>query len=409
MTATALDRRYRATYATSVVQHRKNIGWNNRHPSPLARVGLIGGGQLGLMLAQAASNLDIAIHILDPDASPPAARLSERHVRGDLDDPSAIADLADQCDIVSYEIERGDPQTLSALPIPVEPAPLTLGIIQDKLVQRRHLSDAGIPMPRFAAEADRLPFPLVQKARRGGYDGRGVVVHGAPGEAERPFPQRQLPPSPIPWDHRCYVEEIVDIDAELAVIVARSTVGEVAVYDPVEMHFDPDLNLVDAVIAPANVEETVAAEAREVSKAAVASLTGAGVFAVELFVTRDRRVLVNEIAPRPHNSGHLTIEAHETSQYEQHLRAVLGLPLGKTTLTRPAVMRNVLGGTGTGPTVYRGVSDALAIPETHIHLYGKTESRPGRKMGHVTAVGPDAWTHAERAWRVLSIDGKEER
>jgi 5-(carboxyamino)imidazole ribonucleotide synthase len=382
----------------------------NMRRSPVQRVGLIGGGQLGLMLAEAASRLDVEVHILDPDASPPAARAAVRHVRGSLDDETAIAELAAECDILSYEIERGDPGALRRIGIPVEPSPATLEIIQDKLVQRRFLARAGIAMPRFAAIDDddasgvasgvaAFGFPLVQKARRGGYDGRGVVIHHD-GRSDG-----TLPASPLPWDSRCYVETAVAVRTELAVIVARSRSGETAIYDPVEMHFDPNLNLVDAVICPAAVSADKRDRAREIAGAAVSALPGAGVFAVELFVDDDGDVLVNEIAPRPHNSGHLTIEAAETSQYEQHIRAILDLPLGSTAFYRPAVMRNVLGGPVAGPTAYTGIANALQVPGVHLHLYGKRESRPGRKMGHITVTGDDAWEHAHTAWRRIGVNG----
>jgi 5-(carboxyamino)imidazole ribonucleotide synthase len=265
-------------------------------------------------------------------------------------------------------------------------------------------------MPRFAAidedDASRMAsgvvsfgFPLVQKARRGGYDGRGVVVHQEGG------PDGTLPASPLPWDARCYIETAVAVKTELAVIVVRSRSGETAIYDPVEMHFDPNLNLVDAVIYPATVPPDTRERAREIAGAAVSALPGAGVFAVELFVASDGDVLVNEIAPRPHNSGHLTIEAAETSQYEQHIRAILDLPLGSTAFHRPAVMRNVLGGPVTGPTAYSGVAGALQVPGVHLHLYGKRESRPGRKMGHITVTGDGAWEHAHTAWRRIGVNG----
>ncbi|MFW5642767.1 MAG: 5-(carboxyamino)imidazole ribonucleotide synthase [Alkalispirochaeta sp.] len=389
---------------------------SSRYRSPLAKVGLIGGGQLGLMLGEAAAAMDVAIHILDPAEEPPALRVAVRHVRGELGDPSAIAELARGCDVISYEIERGDPGTLRRLGIPVEPAPATLEIIQDKLVQRRHLARGSVPMPRFAAlenacsgngtdlqtiagQLRTFGFPLVQKARRGGYDGRGVMVH------RREPEDGGIPDGPIPWDDGSYIEAAIEIVHELAVIVARSTTGETAVYDPVEMHFDDTLNLVDAVIYPAGVSAEVAGRAREVALDAVALLPGAGVFAVELFVDSEGTVLVNEIAPRPHNSGHITIEAAETSQYEQHIRGILGLPLGDTSFRSAGVMRNILGGPVSGPTVYTGIAGALAVPDVHLHLYGKRESRPGRKMGHLTATGADAWERAEIAWRRIGVNG----
>ena len=378
----------------------------NTWRSPVRRVGLIGGGQLGLMLAEAASRLDVEVHVLDPDPAPPAARVAVRHVRGPLDDPTAIAELAGGCDILSYEIEQGDPGALRRVGVPVEPSPATLEIIQDKLVQRRFLARAGIAMPRFTAVEDdgaagvaSFGYPVVQKLRRGGYDGRGVVI------LREGHSDGTLPESPLPWDERCYLEEHVAVKTELAVIVARSRSGEMAIYDPVEMHFDPDLNLVDAVVFPPAVTAKERSRARDIAGAAVEALPGAGVFAVELFIADGGDVLVNEIAPRPHNSGHLTIEAAETSQYEQHIRAILDWPLGGTAFHRSAVMRNILGGPVTGPTAYAGIAAALQFPGVHLHLYGKRESRPGRKMGHITATGENAWEHAHAAWRRIGVNG----
>ncbi len=360
------------------------------------------------MLAAEALALDIEIHILDPDPSPPAARGAVRHVRGELNDPASIRELAESCDVISYEIESGDPGTLRRIGKPVEPSPATMEIIQDKLVQRRHLDNAGIPVPRYRdlegetpesipGTLSRFGFPLVHKARRGGYDGRGVAVITGPGSP--------LPESPIPWDSSGYFEEGVAIAKEVAVIVARSTRGEIRSYEPVEMHFDETLNLVDAVMYPADIHNDVARECRRIGESAVATLPGAGIFAVELFVTGDNAVLVNEIAPRPHNSGHLTIEAAVTNQFQQHLRAITGLPLGDTTFHAPAVMRNLLGGPVSGTPRYYGIHKALTDSGVHLHLYGKKETRPGRKMGHITAVGPDAWEKAHRAWRRISING----
>jgi 5-(carboxyamino)imidazole ribonucleotide synthase len=383
--------------------------------SPIARVGLIGGGQLGLMVAREAIALDIEISILDPHPFPPAARCAFRHIQGALDDPDAIRTLAENCDIISYEIETGDPGTLRRLRKPVEPSPATLEIIQDKLVQRRHLEGAGIPMPAFrelktedADETARIlqdfGYPLVHKTRRGGYDGRGVAVINTPLPAGQNDPT-PLPASPISWNGESYIEEAVSIRKELAVLVARSTDGEIRSYEPVEMHFDPSLNLVDAVIYPADIPPETVTVCRDTAMAAVAALSGAGIFAVELFYTDDHRVLVNEIAPRPHNSGHLTIEAAVTSQFQQHLRAITGLPLGDTTFHQPAVMRNILGGPVPGEPHYRGVDAVLSESEVSLHLYGKKETRPGRKMGHITATGADGWDKAHRSWRKISVNG----
>ncbi len=400
-----LDRSSGASYATAV----------NTYRSPVARVGLIGGGQLGLMLAREALALDMEITVLDPHPHPPAARCAVQHIQGALDDPEAIRKLAEKCDVVSYEIETGDPGTLRHLRKPVEPSPATLEIIQDKLVQRRHLQGAAVPMPRFratgrdgapetAATLREFGYPLVHKARRGGYDGRGVaVITATPGSS--PQNGEPLPASPIPWDNTSYIEEAVVIHKELAVLVVRSTNGDIRSYEPVEMHFDTSLNLVDAVMYPAEIPSDIADLCRTTAISAVKTLSGAGIFAVELFFTDDNRVLVNEIAPRPHNSGHLTIEAAVTNQFQQHLRAITGMPLGDTSFYRPAVMRNILGGAVSGEPHYHGIDSVLSEAGVFLHLYGKKETRPGRKMGHITATGPDAWERAHRSWRRVSVNG----
>jgi 5-(carboxyamino)imidazole ribonucleotide synthase len=238
----------------------------------------------------------------------------------------------------------------------------------------------------------------MQKLRFGGYDGRGVA------RVERED-------ADLPLAGPSLLEERLELSTELAVLVARSSTGEVVAYEPVEMEMDPELNLVRAVVYPSSVPAGTATEAKRLAEGAVEALAGVGLFAVELFVTTDGRVLINEVAPRPHNSGHLTIEAAETSQFEQHLRAILGLPLGSVAMRGAAAMVNLIGTSPEGPTRYAGLAEVLAMPGVHLHLYGKGRCRPGRKMGHLTAVGVDQRECVDRAVaasKALRVYGEEE-
>ncbi|RMG32591.1 MAG: ATP-grasp domain-containing protein, partial [Gammaproteobacteria bacterium] len=266
-----------------------------------------------------------------------------------------------------------------------------LRIIQDKLTQKQFLADNGIPTAPFEAVESPTPeqfaafgYPLVQKARRGGYDGRGVAILKTPEDFDQHLPVPSL------------IERFVEADKEIAVLVARNTKGEVATYAPVEMCFRAGENVLDLLLAPADIDDATQAEAEAIAIKTVESLDGVGIFGVELFLSHDGEILVNEIAPRTHNSGHHTIEANVTDQFEQHLRAILGLPLGSTATLCPAAMLNLLGAPGeTGRPVIRGLEETLAIPGVCLHLYGKGETRPFRKMGHITVLDPDR--HRARA------------
>lgn len=346
------------------------------HPN-FARIGIVGGGQLGRMMIIGGTPLGFEFGVLTPHADDPAAGLAAHHVSGTLYETAAIRSLAEWADVTTYEIEHINTEALREAKragATILPDPDVLDLVNDKLAQKRVLSDAGVPVPLFR---DHIPsYPVVQKLRRGGYDGRGVKVL----EDEND--------EPLTGDS--YFEELVDIEVELAVIVARSTEGHVATYPVVEMEFDQRANICSRVIAPARVAASVAAEAREVAVAAVEAIQAVGVVAVELFLTRRGEIVVNEIAPRPHNSGHVTIEAAATSQFEQHVRAITGLPLGATELRSNAVMINVLGATDSAgtPRLPR-VAELLAVPGVHLHWYGKREVRPYRKMGHVTITAGD--------------------
>jgi len=358
-------------------------------------IGIIGGGQLGRMLIYCSCKLGFQYAVLDPDLGAPARPLAHHFIQGSLYDGFALRQLMEHSDLCTYEIEHIDTRTLLAAEeagYPLYPSPRLLQVIQDKWVQKEVLSKAGVPVPRYfrfevgntagewrshlfrLAQEKGFLYPLVQKSRTGGYDGRGVRILKSPAE----------PPIEIP----SLIEEFVPFEKELAVMVARDRTGNTALYPVVEMVFNPDHNICDTVLAPARIPEEVTRETLRVAQAAVEALQGVGVFGVELFLTKNGKVLVNEVAPRPHNSGHYTIEACLTSQFEQHIRAITGLPLGATELIRPAVMLNLLGEAGeTGIPFVEGMKEALSIPGVSLHLYGKREVRPFRKMGHVTILG----------------------
>ena len=354
-----------------------------------ARIGVLGGGQLGQMMMLAGIPLGFEFGVLTPNRHDPAVRLATRHEPGALDDEAAIHRIVSWADVTTYEIEHVNTEALRAAESGgglVLPRSMLLATINDKLEQKHALRDAEIPVPAFA---ERFPgYPTVQKLRRGGYDGRGVQVLRSDRDT--------------PLDGASYYEELVDFERELAVIVGRSTSGETTTYPVVEMEFDADANICSRVIAPARITPSCEARAREIALAAVEALDGVGVLAVELFLARDGRILANEIAPRPHNSGHLTIEACETSQFEQHLRAITGLPLGATTLRTAAVMVNVLGDPGAhGRPRLPAIGRLLERTGVHLHWYGKTEVRPYRKMGHVTVVADDLESALATAQEIL--------
>lgn len=363
-----------------------------------ADVGIVGGGQLARMTAERAAKLGVTVAVLDPARSCPAAAFAMEHVHGAFDDARALRRLVERCRVTTLDIEKADAVELGRLESQghrILPRPSVLATIQDKLEQRRFLADRGLPVPRFADLPDpsldamrRFGFPLVQKLRRGGYDGRGVAMVSEPSDWTR----RLRGPS--------MVEERIAIDRELAVLVARGLDGETATYPVVELFADGSTHVLDALVFPANLEKTVARRARSLARRAVEALDGVGIFAVELFLDTAGKVWINEISPRPHNAGHVTIEAAATCQFEQHLRAILGLPLGDTGVVRPAAMVNLLGPDGLeGPARIEGLVEALEIPGVRLHLYGKATVRPGRKMGHLTALHDDPRRALDRVRR----------
>jgi 5-(carboxyamino)imidazole ribonucleotide synthase len=358
--------------------------------TPGPTLGVVGGGQLGRMLAEAAGPLGVEVVVLDPTPDPPAAPVCRDQIVAAFDDEDALAELADRADTLTYEIELADPDALDrvaeAAGVPVHPDPDTLRTIEDKLVQKRRLAEAGIPVPPFravdsAAELrdaiESLGAPVMLKARTGGYDGRGNVAVEDREWAEDAFDQLEGP---------AMAESFVDFDRELSVIAVQGD-DEVATFPVGENRHEPEI--LRETIAPASTDERVRERAREVALDVLDRLEGRGVFGIELFEV-DGEILVNEIAPRPHNSGHWTIEGAVASQFEQHVRATLGWPLGSTDLRGPTASANLLGDVDEPrPAALSGVDRILETPGAALHWYGKREARPLRKMGHVTAVGDD--------------------
>ncbi len=347
------------------------------------KIGILGGGQLGRMLAQAASNLDLRTFVLDPDINAPARFLASQFVCGKFTDKETVVAFGKQVEVLTIEIENVDTDALFALEaegVQIFPKPTTILLGKDKGLQKEFFKRHGLPISPFALvasgkEAAAHPdlFPAVLKLRTGGYDGRGVQKVGSPAEAASSFTEP------------CVLERQVSIRSELSIVVARSRNGDMQCYPPVEMQFHPTAHLVEFLFTPANISPEIERKARLYATTIAEQAELVGVLAVEMFITTDGELLVNELAPRVHNSGHHTIEGNTTSQFEQHLRAILGVPLGDTAPRSAAIMVNLLGAEGaSGPVRYEGLEEALAMPGVYLHLYGKAQTRPHRKMGHIT-------------------------
>jgi len=358
---------------------------------PGPTLGVVGGGQLGRMLGEAAAPLGVEVVVLDPTPDCPAAPVARDQVVAGFDDPVGVRELADRTDALTFEIELADPDLMEAAAadagVPVHPDPETLRFIQDKLVQKRRLADRAIPVPEFEAvdDADDLAAaieelgPVMLKAREGGYDGRGNV----PVEPGDDYAAALDAIGGRP----AMAEAFVDFERELSVIGAKGD-GEVRAF-PVGENVHRE-QILRTTVAPARADGAVLDRARAVAEDVLAAMEGRGVYGIELFEHPDGRVSVNEIAPRPHNSGHWTIEGAVTSQFAQHVRAVLGWPLGAVALRDPTVMVNALGDVDEPrPAALQGVEAVLADPGAQLHWYGKDEVRPLRKMGHVTVTPTD--------------------
>ena len=358
------------------------------------KLGILGGGQLGRMFIQEAISYNLDVHVLDPDENAPCKDISTTFEVGSLKDFDTVYAFGKGKDVITIEIEHVNADALQKLEdegVKVFPQPKILKIIQDKGLQKQFYTEHGIPTSGFHlidSKEDiarfRNEFPFMQKMRTGGYDGLGVTPLRNDADIEKAFDAPSL------------LENFVDFDKEISVIVARNGSGEVKSYPVVELEFNPEANLVDFLFAPADVAEEIEQKAREIAEDLVEKTKIVGLLAVEMFVTKSGEVLVNEIAPRTHNSGHQSIEGNVTSQFEQHLRSVLNLPLGDTRMVEPSVMVNLLGEKSyDGEAIYEGLEEVLKMPGVHVHLYGKKLTRSFRKMGHVT-VGAETLEEAHK-------------
>jgi 5-(carboxyamino)imidazole ribonucleotide synthase len=347
-----------------------------------ATIGIVGGGQLAGMMAEAAASLDLRIHIQTPDPQDTAVSLADRTILAPIDDAKATAELAQNCDWVTFENEFVDLTALGHLKgVTFRPPLSALAPLLDKYEQRCYLQKLGLPMPQFCAsedwQAQSWSFPLVFKARRHGYDGRGTFI------------VRDLATlTVLRQEGEGLIEAFVPFQRELAVLVARSTQGEIVVYPPVETE---QVEQVCRRVYTIDLSEAVQAKIQWMARTIAESLNLVGVMAIELFQTADGDLSINELAPRTHNSGHLSIEACATSQFAQHLRAVAGMTLGDPSLTcQGAIMVNLLGYETAQADYLEQRQRLAALPHSHVHWYGKSQSRPGRKLGHVTVLLPTA-------------------
>ncbi len=359
------------------------------------KIGILGGGQLGRMLIQSGIDFNIIFSVLDPDENAPCVGLADFHV-GKLTDFETVMKFGLSCDIITIEIENVNTQALKELVRlgkRVYPQPEIIELIQDKRKQKSFYTKHQIPTAKFILTESKQDvfqhesfLPAVHKLARDGYDGRGVQVLKTKSDLSKAFEAPGL------------LEKFIPFQKEISVIVARNEKGETVTYPAVEMIFNPEQNLVEYLFAPAQLDEEILRVADGIARKVIEDLKMVGLLAVEMFVTNAGHVLVNEIAPRPHNSGHQTIEANSTSQYEQHLRAIIGLPLGGTNLLTPCAMVNLLGEPNhSGPAKYEGFNAVMSVPGVHVHLYGKKLTKPFRKMGHVTIIDQDIESLKQKA------------
>ncbi|OGK18149.1 5-(carboxyamino)imidazole ribonucleotide synthase [Candidatus Roizmanbacteria bacterium RIFCSPLOWO2_12_FULL_40_12] len=372
------------------------------------RIGIVGGGQLGRMMAFSAKQLGFTVHVVDPTAQSPAGQVVDSQIVADYKDQKAIKNLAKKSDFLTFEVELANADILNRLTkqgIKVNPSAKTLGIIKDKFAQKAFLRKHRISVADFAIVenkkeiekyAKKYGYPFLLKARFDAYDGRGNFLVKNQNDISKGIEKLK--------ERKLYIEKNIPFVKELSIIVVRSINGNIVVYPVCEtIH---KRNICDVVIVPAPVSKNIKKKTERLARKVMKSLKGAGAFGIEMFLTKKGNVLINEIAPRVHNSGHYTIEACITSQFEQHIRAVTGLPLGSTEMKVPAaVMINILG-ERTGPSKLKGLKKTLTIPQVFVHVYGKMETKIDRKMGHITALGKnikDAYKKARLARKYISI------
>ena len=360
------------------------------------KLGILGGGQLGRMLIQEAINYNLTTLVLDPDTDAPCKHIANYFECGSITDFDTVYNFGKKADIITIEIEKVNIEALEQLEKDgkqVYPQSRVIRLIQDKGVQKQFLKENNIPTAPFQLvntkedmQNSNISFPYILKLRRDGYDGKGVMRINHIGDLDNAF------------DAPCLIEELVDFEKEIAVIVARNAKGDVRTFPMVEMEFNMEANLVEFLISPSTYPDTIQENAELIAKKIASSLNITGLLAVEMFITRDGEILVNELAPRPHNSGHHTIEGNYVSQFDQHLRAIFNLPLGDTRSLSNAVMINLLGEKGhEGVANYKGMEKVMALEGVYMHLYGKKYTKPFRKMGHITVVDQNREGAIEKA------------
>ena len=365
-------------------------------------LGVLGGGQLGRMLIQSAIDFNVSVHVLDPNPQAPCHALATRFTVGSLTDFDTVYAFGQHCDLLTIEIENVNTEALQRLQAEgkrVYPEPDVIALIQDKREQKQFYQKNNIPTADFVLTETREDLqkhlnmlPAMHKLGKEGYDGRGV---------QKIMTEQDTPQG---FDQPGVLEKLVDFEKEISVIVARNQQGEVSTFPVVELVFHPEKNLVEYLLAPAEIDASAAQCADQLAREVIEKLDMTGLLAVEMFLTKSGEILVNEVAPRTHNSGHHTIEANVISQFEQHLRAILGMPLGSTRTKTPAAMVNLLGEEGyEGTAQYQGLDEVLALEGVKVHLYGKKMTKPFRKMGHITIIAPDAAQLKEKVQQVQPL------
>jgi 5-(carboxyamino)imidazole ribonucleotide synthase len=354
------------------------------------RIGIIGGGQIGKMIAQEAKRMSLKVVILDPSRDCPASTLCDKLIVADFKDEDKIRELAKSSDVITYEIELANSEALKNLEskkYPIFPSPHSLYLIQNKYRQKKFLQENKLPVPEFkkitsindlSFIAEKFEYPLMLKASEDSYDGRGNYLIKC---------KEDIPIAYNSFDNReIFAEKYVDFKTEISIMVARNKKGQIETF-PIAENIHKN-NVLDTTLVPANISPKIYKDAEIIAKNVVACLNDIGIFGIEMFVSNKDDIFINEIAPRPHNSGHYSIEGCSISQFEQHIRTILNLPLIKPELLRPTVMKNILGPPNfSGNYRIRGMSKLLSIPSTKIHLYGKSLTSPGRKLGHITCTG----------------------
>jgi 5-(carboxyamino)imidazole ribonucleotide synthase len=368
----------------------------------MLKVGILGGGQLGRMLLQAAANYQVETHVMENDDECPAAHLCRYFIKGNIRDFDDVYNFGKSLDAITIEIENVNIDALEKLEsegVNIYPKPSVLRIIKNKVYQKQYYLENQIPTSEFAIlqslkEIDQWEqlLPAVQKLAEGGYDGRGVQIID------------DLSSSHLGFDAHSVLEKKIKIKKEIAAIIAIDQNGKTALYPPVEMVFNKDLNLLDYQLCPADIPQSVLWKLEAVSLAVVRNFKSPGLFAVELFVDQNDDVFVNETAPRVHNSGHHTIEAHYSSQFDMLWRIILGYPLGNTKYLLPSVMINIIGSDGhSGEPRYEGLNEVLNIDNAFVHIYGKHQTKPGRKMGHVTVLSNEKQDLIHKANKIKQL------